>query len=465
MVEKYWLEIRSSPILNKKRMITRRKFLTLSSLGVFSIILPNYLFSRTENSTNFFDVNILLKNAKNLRKQGKNNQAKQIYQQIISQYPNEIRAYDGMRKILLSQKKKEWEVILMFKKALLLNPNNVELKQRLYKEYLNAVLGNKKVKNAINFNGRLLGDIKQKYETFLQNHPNNKNIQQQLNKIQKLIDYNADSQSPKTNTALKAYRKNNHKNFKKRFQSTSTSQLETRLGTLLAKPDSPDRKQHIRELHSLLVQRHRKVKNNAAALNKAVAYYNNFDKQDPLFLKYIRDLAKVQNKYDLLVNIETQNHTLKNTFWSGIALLDVHLKRTERQNIPLPSQLNSLIQFLELNIDTPDKKFEFSSRMIKLDILKNQTDAAKDKIIAQCKNMYGASSTHSIDRMNVLIAKYYGKISDKQGVKRILNIVSDPQSYAESSDPLIQSIALMNQNRMSVKQVHMQNLQKLISQL
>lgn len=446
-------------------MITRRKFLTLSSLGVFSIILPNYLFSKSKNPTSFLNVNMLLKNAKNLRKQGKNNQAKQIYHQIISQYPNEIRAYDGMRKVLLSQKKKGWEVILMFKSGLLLNPNNVELKQRLYREYLNAAIGNKKIKNAINFNGRLLDDVKQKYETFLQNHPNNKNIQQQLNKIQKLIDCNADSQSPKTNTALKAYKKNNHKNFKKRFQNSSISQLETKLNVLLSKPNSPDRKQHIRELHSLLVQRHRKAKNNVIALNRAVAYYNTFDKQDPLFLKYIRDLAKVQNKYDLLITIETQNHTLKNTFWSGIALLDTHLKRAENQNIPLPSQVNSLIQFLELNIDTPDKKFEFSSRMIKLDILKNQTNAAKDKIIAQCKNMYGTSSTHSIDRMNVLIAKYYSKISDTQGVKRILNIVSDPQSYIESSDLLIQSIALMNQNRASVKPVHMQNLQKLISQL
>lgn len=446
-------------------MITRRKFLTLSSLGVFTIILPNCLFSKTKRQTSLFDVNILLKNAKNLRKQGKNNQAKQIYQQIISQYPNEIRAYDGMRKVLLSQKKKEWEVILMFKSALLLNPNNIELKQRLYREYLNAAVGNKKVKNAINFNGRLLGEIKQKYEVFLQNNPSNKNIEQQLNKIQRLIDCNADSQSPKTNAALKNYRKNNHKNFKKRFQNISTPQLEIKLNTLLAKPDSPDRKQHIRELHCLLVQRHRKVKNNVVALNRAVAYYNNFDKQDPLFLKYIRDLAKVQNKYDLLITIETQNHTLKNTFWSGIALLDTHLKRAENQNIPLPSQVPSLIQFLELNIDTPDKRFDFSTRMIKLDILKNQTNAAKDKIMLQCKNMYGASNTHSIDRMNVLVAKYYDKIGDIQGLKRILNIVSDPQSYIESSDPLIKSIALMNQNRTSVKPVHIQNLQKLISQL
>ena len=445
--------------------MNRKKFLALGSLSIFSLFVPNYLFSKEKNQSSSFDVNVLLKNAKNLRKQGKNNQAKQIYQQIISQYPTEIRAYDGMRKILLSQKKKEWEVILMFKSALLLNPNNVALKQRLYREYFNAVLGNKKVKKLINFNGRLLGDIKQKYETFVQNHPNNQNLQQQYIKIQRLFNANADSQSAKTNTALKSYRKNQHKNFKKRFQNTTKSELETKLNTLLAKPSSPDRKQHIRELHNLIVQRHRKDKNNLAALNKAIAYYNNFDKQDPLFLKYIRDLSKVQKNYNLLIDIETQNHTLKNTFWSGIALLDAHLKKAENQNSSISSQINSIIQFLDLNIDTPDMKFEFNTRMIKIDLLKNQTDVAKDKIMVECKNMYGSSNTHSIDRMNVLIAKYYSKKGDSAGKKRILNIVSDSQSYIENSDPLIKSIALMNQNRISNKPIHLQNLQKLISKL
>jgi|GEM_PF-940318 len=446
-------------------MITRRKFIALGSLGLFSMIFPTYLFPRSKNQLSSFDVNALLKSAKTLREQGKNNQAKQIYQQIILQYPGEIRAYDGIRKILLSQKKKEWEVILMFKSALLLNPNNLQLKQRLYKEYFNAVLGNKKIKKAINFNGRLLDEVKQKYETFVQNHPNNANLQQQFLKIKRLLDWNADSQSPNSNASLKSHRKIQHKNYKERFQNLPNTDLEAKLTELLAKPDSPDRKQHIRELHHLIVQRYRKEKNNLEALDKAVSYYNTVDKQDPLFLKYIRDLSKFQNKYDLLISIENQNHTLKNTFWSGIALLDAHVKKTEGQNIPVSSQVNPLMQFLEGNVDNPDKKFELKTRKIKLDILTNQTDAAKDKIMAQCKNMQGISNTHSIDRMNVLIAKYYHKKGDDEGKKIVLSIASDPQSYIEHTDPLIKSTALMNQNRVSAKSVHLQNLQKLISKL
>lgn len=446
-------------------MITRRKFIVLGSLGALSVIFPNYLFSGSKNLTGSLDVDALLKNAKVLRKQGNSSQAKQIYQQIILQYPNEIRAYDGLRKVLLAQKKKEWEVILMFQSALLLNPDNLEIKQRLYREYFNAALGNKKIKKAINFNGRLLDDIKQKYETFVQKHPDNKNLQEQFVKIKRLLDCNADSQNPNSNVSLKSHRKNQYKNFKKRFEEASNSELETKLNTLLAKPASPDRKQHIRELHSLIVQRYRKEKNNQEALNKAVAYYNGIDKQDPLFLKYIRDLSKLQKRFDLLISIETQNHTLKNTFWSGIALLDVHLKKAEDQNTPLPSQLNPLLQFLEADVDSPDKKFELNTRKIKLDILRNQPDAARDKIMLQCRNMFGTSNTHSIDRMNVLIAKYYAKNGDTEGKSKILNVVSNPKPYFGNGDPLIKSIALMNQNRASGKPVHLQNLQKLINKL
>ncbi|MCT2562275.1 tetratricopeptide repeat protein [Chryseobacterium herbae] len=446
-------------------MITRKKFLTLGTLGVISFFFPTYLFSNSKSISGSLDVNTLLKNARNFRKQGENNQAKEIYQQIISQYPNEIRAYDGMRKTLLSQKKKEWEVILMFKGALLLNPNNVALKQRLYREYFNAALGNKKIKKVINFNGRLLSEVRQKYETFVQNHPNNSNIQKQFAKISRLMEWNADTQNSNNNTALKTYKKTQHKNFKKRFNDIPLSQLETKLNTLLSKPLSKDRKQHIRELHNVVIRKYRKDKNNITALNKALSYYNTVDKNDPLILKYIRDLTKLQKNFDTLITIETQNHTQKNSFWSALALLDAHLKKTEDQNIPVPFQLNSLIQFLEDNIDNPDKKFEFNTRKIKLDILRNQPEAAKDKIMTICKSMFGVSNTHSIDRMNVLIAKYYAKKGDAEGKNRVLSIASNPQSYAENTDPLIQSIALMNQNRASVKSVHIQNLQKLISKL
>lgn len=445
-------------------MITRKEFLSLSSLGIFSLLFPSALFSKNKSEYIYStDVNTLLKSASDFRKQKQYSNAKQVYQQIITQYPNEIRAYDGMRKVLLAQKK-TWEVILLFKAALVLNPNNTEIKQRLYREYLNASLGNKKIKTLINFNGRLLQEVKQKYENFVQNNPNNKNIQKQYAKITKLLEWNADTQNPNQNTALKNYNKQQYKSFKNRFDLLTPMQLETRLNALLSKPYSKDRTQHIRELYKLCFKKLRKEKNNVEALNKAVTYYNTIDKKDPLFLKYIRDLSKLQKKYDLLITVETQNHALKNNFWSALALIDAYIKKAEHQHTSVSSNVSSLISFLETQIDAPNMKFEVSTRKIKLDILSNQLNAAKDKILSQCKNMYGISNTHSIDRMNVLIARYYAKNGNPDGKSKVLNIAVNPQSYLDNSDILIQAIALMNKNRDFTKTVHIQNLQKLISQ-
>ncbi|MCX8532160.1 tetratricopeptide repeat protein [Chryseobacterium luquanense] len=445
--------------------MNRKEFLSLSSLGIFSFMFPSFkLFSNTSKA--IVDVNVLLKNACILRKQKKFNQAKQAYEQIIAQHPDEIRAYDGLRKTFLSQKKKEWQVILMFKTALLLNPNNPELKKRLYKEYFNACLGNKKVKNLINFNGRLLSHVLQNFATFVQNHPNNLDLQKQYSRITRLLDCNADTQNAKQNQALKAYNKQQYKNFKNRFSELNTSQLESKLAQLSSKPISLDRKQHIRELHKLIFQKLRKEKNNTEALNKALSYYNTIDKKDPLFLKYVRDLSKFQKKYDILISVEAQNHTLKNNFWSALALLDAHVKKAEHQNISVSGvNATSLFLFLEENMDSPDKKFEVATRKIKFDLINNQTDLAKEKILNQCKIMYGVSNTHSIDRMNILIAKYFKRKGDVENKNKILNIVGDPKSFIESSDPIIVSTALINQNRSSIKPVHLQNLQNLISKL
>ncbi|WP_435522766.1 hypothetical protein [Chryseobacterium indoltheticum] len=215
----------------------------------------------------------------------------------------------------------------MFRAALLLNPNNIELKQRLYKEYFNACLGNKKIKTLINFNGRLLADVKQKYESFVQSHPNNKNLQKQHAKVCRLLDCNADNQNPLHNTVLKNYTKEQYKNFKNRFATLTSAEVEAKLNDLLVKPYSKDRKQHIRELYKISFQKLRKDKNNTEALAKALAYHNNVENNDPLFLKYIRDLSRYEKKFDTLITIETQNHTLKIIFGLLLLLLMLTLKR------------------------------------------------------------------------------------------------------------------------------------------
>ncbi|MGG5209256.1 tetratricopeptide repeat protein [Chryseobacterium sp. MIQD13] len=446
-------------------MITRKKFLALSSLGAVSLLFPTYLFSKDKSIPVSADVNTLLKNAKDLRSKGKNNEAKQIYQQIILQYPNDIRGYDGMRKAILSQKKKEWEVILMFKAALALNPDSAELKQRLYKEYLNAALGNKRIKNTINFNGRLLADVKQKYENLAQNQPGNKSLNKQYSKICRLLDYNADSQKANKNSALKKYRKTSLKNYKKRFDTITTAQLETKLASLEAKPKSNDRKQHIREINHLIVKRYRKDKNNTAALNRALSYYNNFDKADPLFLKYIRDLAKLQKNHSVLISVETQNHASKKSFWSALALLDAYIRKAEQTSTSVPADASQTILFLEANAFTPQMIFEVTTRKIKMDLLAGRNENAKNRILEQCQNMFGIVNPHYIDRINVLTAVYYKKTNNAGGAKKIVDIAIHPDSFVQDTDPIIKSLAHMNLKRSMSKPIHIQNLNKLLQKI
>lgn len=445
-------------------MITRKEFLSLSSLGIFSLFIPSSLFSKNNFSPST-DVNILLKSAADLRKQKKYNQAKQMYQQIINQFPGEIRAYDGMRKVLLSKKNKEWEVIQMFKIAQLSSPNSVEIKQRLYKEYMNAALGNKKVVSSINFNGRLLIDVKQKYESFVQNHPNNKNIQKQYSKICRLLDSNADTQNAKQNLLLKKYKKAEYKKSKHKFDGLSVAQLENRLNVLLAKPYSKDRKQHIRELYKLSFNKLRKEKQSVEALNKAVTYYNNIDKEDPLFLKYIRDLSRYHKKFDTLINVENQNHTLKNSFWSAVSLFDAHFLKAGKQGGSIPAISDTLLTFMENNIEDFNMEFEVNSRKIKLAIHKNSMTDAKTQILAQCKNMSGISNSHLIDKMNVIIAMFYKKSGDNESKNQIVTIATNPKVFLDSENDLVKSTAMLNLNRSYKNSIHIQNLNKQVSKI
>ncbi|WP_435522767.1 hypothetical protein [Chryseobacterium indoltheticum] len=79
--------------------------------------------------------------------------------------------------------------------------------------------------------------------------------------------------------------------------------------------------------------------------------------------------------------------------------------------------------------------------------------------------MFRVSNTHAIDRMNLLIAQYYAKSGNSSGKSSVLNIAINPTSYIDNSDTLIQSLALINQNRDYTKTIHIQNLQKLINKL
>ncbi|MGA9211711.1 tetratricopeptide repeat protein [Kaistella sp.] len=445
-------------------MITRKKFLQLTSLTLAYSMIPNRLFAAT-SAMNNPTTEMLVKNAADLRKAGKLWKAKNIYLQIINDNPQEIRAYDGLRKVILAKKKQEFEVIKIFRNAAHLHPNNIEIKQRLHNEYFKAAIGNRKVSNQIGINTRLLLVVKEKYENILQNYPYRKNIKKQLVKIDRSIAWNADILNPHNNTNLKLYRKQQQQLFKKRFASLSTFQLNEQLSQLLAKPVSEDRKQHIRELYKLNVQQHRKDKNYESALDMAISFYNTVNKSDPYFLKHIRDLSKQLSNYDLLIAVERQNHALKNNFWSAEALFDALIIKYERGDLSLSYELDNLLNKMKISVGDPSQKFELTTRIVKLLLLKNNLDEAKSILLDITNDKAGTVSPHSIDRLNVLWAKYFVKKGDSNTKNKILTIAQSPRNYGHESDKILKSILVMNINRSFEKSIHIENLQKILSKI
>lgn len=447
-------------------MMTRKRFLLLGSFGVISTLIPKILFSKTllTPNGNNNDTKVLLKKAKKYRKQKKYNLAKSTYEEVLTIDPAEVRAYNGIRKILLDKKNKEYEVILLYQQALTHLPNNFRIKHRLYNEYFKASLGNKKILQKLNISGRVLTYVKTKYEELLAGHPEKKNIQNQLDKINKYVTLNVDTGNPRNNKLLKAYRKEQKKNFKNRFNGLNSQQVSSKLSVLEAKPFSEDRKRHIREMQKVNVKALRKEKKYADALNLSSSILAN-NNLDPHFIKQFRDLAKQLKQYDKLLIFETKNHASKKTFWSATSLFDVHYKIAESQNLSAPSIMDSLVQFMTEKISDPQQQFELNTRKIKLELLKTNLSQAKDLIMNQCEKMKGSSSAHSIDRMNVIIAEYCKKAGDLDTKSSIVKIALDPKYFLENNDELKRSIAYLNIRRSYENPIHIQNLQKKLTGL
>ncbi len=436
----------------------------MGSLGILSVLTPGFLFSNTISNSNP-DTIALLKKARRYRKQGKLNLAKSTYQEVLTIDPTEVRAYNGIRKILLNKKNKEFEVIQLYQQALKHIPNNLRIKRSLYNEYSKAALGNRKVLQQINIPGRMLLHVKSKYEEMIAAYPEKKNLQKQLEKIEKYIQLNLDTENPHNNRPLKAYRKQQKKNHKKRFDVLPAQKTTLMLAELEAKPISNDRAQHIREMSKVNIKALRTEKRYSEALDASEVFLNTKNSTDPLFIKQFRDLAKQLKEYDRLLSFEIQNHTKKNTFWSATSLFDAYFKKAEKQNQSAPAIMDSLMQFMIGKMDTPYQQFEIETRKIKLELLKNNLSQAKDKIISQCLKMRGISSPHTIDRMNVIIAKYCEKNGDDDTKNLIINIAINPQSFSENDDELKKSIAIMNLRRSYENPFHIQDLQRKLASL
>jgi len=86
--------------------VNRRKFILNSSLALLASLVPSPLTANVLHQELFLTLTLgqRLKIAADLRKQGKIKRAINKFTRLIKDYPNEIRAYDGLRKSLLQKK-------------------------------------------------------------------------------------------------------------------------------------------------------------------------------------------------------------------------------------------------------------------------------------------------------------------------------------------------------------------------
>lgn len=448
-------------------MISRKKFLHLTGLGVVSSLAPTFLFANLfESASVTDDVSTLLKAARRLRKQGRLNAAKAKYEQVLTLDAAEIRAYNGIRKILLSKKNKELQVIQLYQQAASNIPDNKRIKRRLYNQYSKVAVGNKKVAAQLNIPNRILVYVKNKYEDLLlQNYPNRKNLEKELAKINKCIALNVDTVDTRKNKELKKYKRENRNAHKQRFSALTAQETTQELMTLKAKEVSIDRKPQIREMSKVNIVAFRSEKNYNDALKASQVYLDTIDKTDPYFIKQFRELSKQLNNLDNLIRFEEYNHSKKNTYWSALALFDVYFKRSESQNSTGSAIMDSLIQEISTKSENPQQNFETATRQIKYYTLKNDFATAKTKILALCLKKTGTTDAHSIDRVNLLIAKFYSKQADTSNKRQILEIVNNPTRFVANEDELTKHTALLNLNRSNDKPIHLQQLQQNINNL
>ncbi|WP_310403824.1 hypothetical protein [Chryseobacterium vietnamense] len=443
-------------------MVSRKRFLQLSALSAGALLIPSYFFSKTTSSPQNLltndDVNTLLKSAKAFCKEKKWAKAKGKYEQIISSRPQEARAYDGLRRCIFQKPKQESAYIQILENAVQQYPNNKELKQRLYSQYIKMATGNKKVSRLKNKD--LLSVAQNKLSELTAQHPDDQTLQHQLAKVNKLISFNAGEIHHKKNSQVKQQHKQNQKLFKARFDHLTNDELTSKLTLLKNKPYKKERENHIRELYLILIKRNIKNHDVAQAMQLAKEYHNLYPK-DRSAVYWTRRLAKQKRDFPTLLSIEEKNHQLKQNFWSAASYYNAAKKNQPSNTL----KLQQLLSEMEQKKTDENQEFIILCKKIDFYLQQNQTTEAENNINSLLKKKSGIRNTSVIDAVNVLVIKYLKKTNQENLTQKFLYLVINAKDLTTSSDPWEQKIAQLNQNRNFSQSSHLQKLQKFLNKI
>ncbi|MFP5040290.1 hypothetical protein [Parasediminibacterium sp. JCM 36343] len=452
-------------------MISRTKFIQSSLLSACSLFVPSFVFSNVVKAIEGMETDeslpALLKKAADFRKKEKFSKAIAVYEQLIKLYPQEIRVYNGYRKTILSQKSnlnKSVDVVNMLQIAASANPDNKDIKQALNKEYLKASLGNKVVLRKINFDVALLPQVGKEYKKYsdIKNPTQNGN----RSRVIRLLEAKADNINPRNNKEIISFNSNEKQKHKHRFEKVGAPALEKKLNALLIKSPDVNRSLPIREHYKLICSKHIKDKNHAKALDKSLEYISNVDSQDCFFLGQVRRLSKYKKRYDLLLNVEVNNHDKKQTFWSAISLFDAQMLALNN-NMGKKSNhtFENLLTFLDAKASNFGEQLESNIRRVKLNLNNNQLVLARQNILKLCDKLGSVTNSHMIDKVNILAAQYYQQSRQANNAKKIVAIAKMPYEYVNDPEEMTRSLAALNSGRLDEKPIHLQNLIKRINNI
>ncbi|WP_445721383.1 hypothetical protein [Flavobacterium sp.] len=319
-------------------------------------------------------------------------------------------------------------------------------------------LGNKKFATQLNQTNDLLELARSSFSQLKNTHPNNIQFEELFNKARRKKNQNANIIDARDNIVIKKYKKNKRKQFKKRFDNFDTITLEKKLSFLLKKPRDIKRDEHIKELYRIIIKKHSKAKAGILACEKAKNLYL-YDTKDVNSLRIARRFCKKNKEFKILEDIERKNDSIKKTFWSKIGLFDILLKRFNKDSVGSYNEMKTILDSSYLLKSNPIHYFELETRKFKLYLIKDPIEALNQlKEIGISIN--GISSSHYINRYNILCVRYFKKIGETENALKILNIAMNEETK-EPQDLFFKLIYTINKEKKTSNTTHFEKLNKI----
>ncbi len=446
--------------------INRRKFIQNTSFGFLGSLIPFQTFSDSINNELLLSLTLdeRLKIAADKRKQGYINKAINKFTKIVEDYPDVIRAYDGLRKSLLQKKYKELKVLQLYETGLINNPGNKDFKERLAKEYMRLILGNKKFTDQYNSSENILVKAKGFFKELKNEYPERPEYLELFKKAKRKINQQADILDARSNFEIKAYKKDQRIKFKKRFKDKTDTEIESKLNLLLSKPQTETRKTHIKELYRILIKRNKTNQNWQQTFLYAMALFN-FDKTDPLSLKKAKRFSVKTNNFNELVNICQENHNIQNTFWSKLSLFDAQLKRYSKTGVGNLALMSQLLSELNNEISEPHQIIEIHERTIRLAYKQQNLTIANQNLLSLGELLVATENAHLAIRYTVLVARYFNKKNEYANGIKSIKVVLGESEVADTSNELLLMVADVNQEVTIEKVTHINRLNKVLEKL